>query len=209
MRGIILIAGMPRSGSTWQFNATRLLLEDAGARHWAGWVDDFPEARSPLKLVKAHNPKDFDRGARVVLTTWRPFADCLGSLVRMGWLEPNEERIRRAYHRQREVYHHWAARSDLETQFDLLRSEPAAAITDIQDLLVESIGYPHDTDRPARIATLLDQIESPSEPIADDGTRETRVRSHDVTTLMHPGHVSSAPENSTNPDIERWIEDLI
>ena len=38
----ILVAGVPRSGSTWAFNAARLLLRDAGVTLHAAWVADRP-----------------------------------------------------------------------------------------------------------------------------------------------------------------------
>lgn len=52
----IAVAGIPRSGSTWQFNAARLLIEDAGIDHWSGWIEDFGDTRAPVKLVLIPEP---------------------------------------------------------------------------------------------------------------------------------------------------------
>ena len=47
----ILVAGVPRSGSTWAFNAARLLLRDAGVTLHAAWVA-LEELGDSLRKVK-------------------------------------------------------------------------------------------------------------------------------------------------------------
>ena len=208
--GTVLSAGMPRSGSTWQYNATRLLLEDMKVRHWAGWVADYDDSKAPIRLLKVHNPKDFSRSARVVLTTWRPFVECLGSLIRMGWLKPERRAVTKAYHVQRALYHHWAALSHHESQQDQIHNDPEAAIAAIETVLQDRLLIATQVGRPARVAAQLEALRPPKDPgIPDDGTVETRAKRHDARTLLHLGHMASGQD--TQPDLDeiaRWIADL-
>lgn len=206
--GVIAVAGMPRSGSTWQFNATRLLLEDAKVQHWSGWVKEFDAARAPVRLVKVHNPADFQRKARLTLTTWRPFSECLQSLIRMEWLEPEKHAVQKAYHRQRALYHHWAYLSGHETdQWDLVE-DPEKAIAAIQTVLEDVFGIPARPRRPFRVAEKLAGLRAPEKPdVEENGTILNREKRHDPETLLHPDHIGSG--NSIELDqIEEWIEGL-
>lgn len=210
-RQIILAAGMSRSGSTWQFNATRLLLEEAQVPHWAGWIDDLAQAQSPLCLVKVHSPAHFQGRARVVLTTWRPFEDCLRSLIRMGWLAPEKAPVQRSYHQQRACYHHWAARSHLQTCYAQLRDDPQAAVGRIQKVLSGRLGIAADPGAPARVVAALEALRPPPEPqLADDGTTATRAKRHDPRTLLHPGHIAALQGGYGDrvPDIAQWLAEL-
>jgi len=55
----VLCAGIPRSGSTWLYNAARLLLAHAAgpARVYGAWVEQYdPSHPEPWHVVKAHEP---------------------------------------------------------------------------------------------------------------------------------------------------------
>ena len=55
MRKLILIAGMKRSGSTWMYNAVRLMLKDAGKDVYGCWIDDYDESNTAeFHVVKTH-----------------------------------------------------------------------------------------------------------------------------------------------------------
>lgn len=56
---VVLIAGMPRSGSTWAFNAARLILNIQYKKVHAVWCDDFIDTdQSEAQLIKIHNPSE-------------------------------------------------------------------------------------------------------------------------------------------------------
>ena len=78
---IILSAGMPRSGSTWLFNAARLLLR-ANGEPSSGWIGDWSSLpRKPVLLLKVSEPvaggpplvwypicQQFDANAQLILS---------------------------------------------------------------------------------------------------------------------------------------------
>jgi hypothetical protein len=82
---IYLCAGMPRSGSTWLFNAVRLLLKYAGAPDLAGgYVGQSEELLTHrTALIKLH-PFHPELAARadVILTTHRDLRDVSASMQR-------------------------------------------------------------------------------------------------------------------------------
>ena len=85
---VILIAGMPRSGSTWQFNAARLILNRKHPAIFSGWCADYdPATKEPVHLVKVHTPEQVRFDYSLVLTTKRDLLECIGSSKRMGWLK--------------------------------------------------------------------------------------------------------------------------
>jgi hypothetical protein len=82
---IYVCAGMPRSGSTWLFNAVRLLLKNAGAPDLAGgYVGQSEELLTHrTAIIKLHpfNPELAAR-ADVILTTHRDLRDVSASMQR-------------------------------------------------------------------------------------------------------------------------------
>lgn len=184
-RRVIVVAGMPRSGSTWLFNAARLLLEASGEDIHAAWVGDRDaDHPAPVHLIKAHAPREVTFPADLVLTTHRPFVDCLASLIRMGWLEAEPEAIRKRHAVQKATYDYWAARSALELPYDQITGAPATAIA----RLAGAMGL---EANPARDRALAEALAALSAP---DGT------GYDPHTLLHPGH-RAAEAAQTNQHI--------
>lgn len=92
----ILVAGMPRSGSTWLYNAARLVLSRRGEVYGC-WVDDYrPDHAAACHLIKLHS---FDPGlagdAGAVLTSRRHLCGIARSLIRMGWARGEDHLIAR------------------------------------------------------------------------------------------------------------------
>lgn len=93
---IILAAGMNRSGSTWVYNAARLLLKskhgvDEGLA--CGWIHDFKEIpRTGWMLVKLH---EYDVTmialSELVIYSYRDVRDVLASAQRMWGTVPSLE----------------------------------------------------------------------------------------------------------------------
>jgi len=170
---IVLIAGVPRSGSTWLFNASRLLLRQAGISLQAVWVEEYDPAHpAPVHLVKAHRPSEVSFAPDLVLTTRRPTEACLASLIRMGWLANTPDAIRAAHKDHKALYAHWQARSDLETPYDTIVRHPVDALSSLADTLELTLS----TDELQQIATALAQMRAPERG------------SYDRETLLHPNH---------------------
>lgn len=181
----VLVAGMPRSGSTWVFNAARLLLATNGRPVHAAWVADRdPEDPAPVHLVKVHTPDKAGFPYDLVLTTRRPMDECLASLIRMGWLKPDAEAIRAKLRIQTSLYDYWAARSTLETVYDEILRHPVSAVARI----AEALGLAPDEARDARLAADLAAMRAPEGGL------------YDPKTLLHPHHRGSdngAAEDAT------------
>jgi hypothetical protein len=166
---------VPRSGSTWAFNAARLLLRDAGVTLHAAWIADrVPDDPAPVHLIKAHQPAEVDFTPDLVLTTRRAPEACLASLIRMGWLAPEADAIRRAWAHHRALQAHWNAQSACEIGYDQIIGDPAPALA----RLARVLGLAPDATRPARVAAALASLQAP----------RPETQGYDPETLLHPGH---------------------
>ncbi len=90
---LILSAGISRSGSTWLYNAARLLLSHDGAAKVAGaWIEDYDaDDPAPVHLVKLHDPDAMlAEKADLVLTGRRDLRDIAASIQRMKWVDSEE-----------------------------------------------------------------------------------------------------------------------
>lgn len=99
MKGLVLSAGMPRSGSTWLYNVLRLLLQRhlaTGQAFSSGWfADQKPIEADGLQLLKLHRYDDtLARTAGFITYSYRDPRDALASSRRkfgtpftMTWLD--------------------------------------------------------------------------------------------------------------------------
>ena len=84
---LILSAGMPRSGSTWLYNAVRLLIENSlGSKNnfSCGWIGDWEDIpKKDVMLIKIH---DFDQkiaaDASTIVYSFRDIRDAMASSSR-------------------------------------------------------------------------------------------------------------------------------
>jgi hypothetical protein len=195
---------MYRSGSTWQFNVARLILEDSGVDYWAGWIGDLdPAETGRIRLIKVHSPQQAPQTADLVLTTWRPLADCLGSRVRMGWLASTREAVREAFRDQQLIYNTWHSRSDLETDYYDITHNPLMEISRIDACLTAVLTLPNDASRPHRIYAHLNAL---VDPIRAQSNADVSYDRYDRTTLLHPGHRSLTGAYTLN--LVEWLEGL-
>ena len=200
----VLAAGMYRSGSTWQFNVARLILEDSGVDYWAGWIGDLdPAEPARIRLIKVHSPQQAPPTADLVLTTWRPLADCLRSRVRMGWLASTREAVREAFRDQQSIYNIWHSRSDLETDYYDITHNPLVEISRIDARLTAVLNLPNDASRAHRIYARLNEL---VDPILAQSNADATSDRYDRTTLLHPGHRS--PTGAYTSDFVEWLEGL-
>lgn len=185
---LILCAGMPRSGSTWLYNALRSLLSLGRRKFYACWIEDFVPANvgdADTVLLKVHHPDPpLALRADSVFSSHRDVRDVAASGVSMGWASDVGSIVQFA--RTAVACHSfWAERAELDVSYEDIVNEPGKTIHGIASRLNIEI----DDER-------LDQIVS--ELSAAEGPREG---SYDPVTLMHPNH-----RNDGRP--QRWRNTL-
>jgi hypothetical protein len=180
---VIAIAGVPRSGSTWLFNAVRHLCEAAGETCYAAWVDDYAPADAPpraIDIVKLHNPDTLTMPVNRILTTRRDLIERLASILRMGWISPEPDALRNAALGQARMAEYWAAQTDCEITYQDIETNPAEAVARV----ARATDLPCDPSTAVEIADALREM-------SEQETVVTNHRNHDPETLMHPGHRAS------------------
>jgi hypothetical protein len=198
---VYLIAGMNRSGSTWLFNAVRLLLARAGAPDLAaGWVDDRAELlrhRTPVLKVHAFDP---DLMARrwpcAVLVSHRDPRDVVASMARKFGCEPTADLAR---HIMGE-YWRWARHALYDMRYETMMADGPGEVARV----ARALGL-RDVDCAAVLADInalgSDAATQPPTTAADG---------FDRTSLLHPGHVTDGRHGSWRdqlpPDVAEQIE---
>lgn len=175
---LILAAGMPRSASTWLYNAARLLLcsSPETARNFScGWVGDLrtiPKKRS--MLIKLH---EFDSGlvtqSTKILYSSRDIQKALASSQRKFGNAPTQERAN-YFARQEEQ---WTEVADFVMRYETMLSNK----TDVIERLAQTLSV-QDYDSKA-ITRELEQLDYTSE-----GPKN---RTYHKVNLFHRGHRTS------------------
>lgn len=190
----VVIAGVPRSGSTWLYNATRLLLEENGHTVYARWKAEYdPNTQdgSDFHVVKVHAPEDLSFPYDHILTTNREIIDRLASLIRMNWLKQDAQAVHAAMERNAKLYDFWNKRTDHETDFDMICKSPEKAIFRI----ASSLKVPCNARVAATVHEKLENLDIP-----EDG------ESPDLVTQLHPGHRSDGKKTK---EIADWIRSIL
>lgn len=169
---------MPRSGSTWLYNAVRLLSEAAGGTVAAAWVEDLgPQGAGGCDdlVVKIHNadPKLAAR-ANFIFSSRRDLRDVGASIRDMGWAK-SDRGVLRQVAKARRAHAFWAARADLDVDYRDILKTPRALIQRIAAIL-----------RIAADEAALARIEAALAGLSADPSRMTS--QHDALTLMHATH---------------------
>lgn len=178
---VVVVAGVPRSGSTWLYNAARLICEASELDLLACWVADYDKSAkqdADVHLIKLHNEDQLSFPYHRLLTTRRDLDERLASLLRIGWIESTPEAILNAAKGHASLHAYWAERSDLEISYDEIEHAPIAALEKICDVLDMPLSH---SDK-ACISASLAALKAPE---AASGPH-----AHDATTLLHPDHRS-------------------
>ena len=95
----IIISGLPRSGSTWQYNIVRIALIHAGYSVYGSWVGDYDFLnKSEYHIIKTHSLNKNIQEAWKIFTSVREFKGVKESLQRIGWYE-SDKKIISSYHK--------------------------------------------------------------------------------------------------------------
>lgn len=202
MPSLILSAGMPRSGSTWLYNALRLLLLERhpGPGQLAcGWVGDLARLPpAPCRLVKLHE-YDATLAAQAGFVVWsyRDLRDAMASQFRKFGTPPTLGLADYLIAQDAR----WTARANHVMRYEDMLSDPAVEVQRLAQALVRHLGAtPGDAVDPAGGPRGLDATRA--QALADalarlsydsDGPRND---AYNELTLLHRGHVTDGRAGS-------------
>ena len=192
---LILAAGMPRSASTWLFNAARILLSDAiGEEFSCGWIGDLN--RIPQKncmLIKLH---EYDhllvQQSRYIMYSFRDIRDAIASNYRkFGEIPCMEEADYLIYQ-----YEKWASVADFIMRYESMITDKISIIKKLgEDLEIYQFS-------PEEIIQRIKELSYENEG-------EKNIKYHRVN-LYHPGHITDGRYGSWNgfidPELIKKIE---
>jgi len=132
---VIVIGGIKRSGSTWQYNLVRLILEatgrsvglNRGIRYLGKYEGDYDDL-----IVKTHFHSDrAEAAADVVFTSYRPLDQVRASLERFGRKPPSSEEIEKLVHH----FRLWDRIADYRMEYADLLSDPLKVTMETMEVL--------------------------------------------------------------------------
>lgn len=175
---LYLCAGTPRSGSTWLYNAMRLLLlrKFPGQLYacWIGELDRTRAAKAEAILIKLHeSDDDLAQRADAILTCHRDLRDLAASISSMGWA--SDERHLLDHIRSFRQYHeYWSARADIDLSYADIKDHPERAVRAVAAALHADTG----NEDIREIAKTLDATPNNRDPLSI----------HDSEYLTHKNH---------------------
>ncbi|HMB75662.1 MAG TPA: hypothetical protein VKN76_04645 [Kiloniellaceae bacterium] len=172
---LILSAGISRSGSTWLYNAARLLLESGGSTVAGAWIEDHNDADpADTHLVKLHDPNAaLAEKADLVLTSRRDLRDIAASIRRMKWAESEAELL--AFLDAVVAQHaFWSPRAGHEMVYEAMIADGDAALAKIARVL----GLATTAAERGAILAEIDSLRHDPQAAA----------AYDKVSLLHHGH---------------------
>jgi len=161
---VLLSAGMPRSGSTWMFNALRLLLKGCPGvftQVGSGWFQDLARLRdNPFILLKLHfHMSPLADCARAIFYSYRDIRDAMASQQRrfggpaeMAWADE--------YVRSHEM---WMRCADYTMKYEHMLCDKDAIIADLTEAIRTKFStYPQAGTPALSAAEIIDEIEGMS-----------------------------------------------
>lgn len=141
---LFLSAGIPRSGSTWLFNALRLLLKQRYSRVYSCWIDEFDTntaQKADVALVKIHeaNPELAAR-AEKIFTSHRDLRDIAISMKDVGVITSDEQWITWV-DGARTQHEYWAQRACADLSYDDIVERPQDCIYRLSKLLFPNVYF--------------------------------------------------------------------
>ncbi|MBO9714783.1 sulfotransferase [Sphingomonas sp.] len=204
---VILCGGGSRSGSTWQYNAVRAILREAGTPAYGAWIEDYDPARpEPAHVVKLHR---YRLAARfpdaLAVGCYRDLRDVVRSLDRMGWLgNGRAATLRRLVDRMLPLNRYLTVRRFLDEYvrshadwtgraIHMMRYEDMVrSPVDEVHHLARAIGAAIDETQAQRIAAQLAALRPPEGGGADHETQ------------LHPGHLGTTADRG-DPRLRRFV----
>lgn len=179
---LIIQGGMYRSGTTYQFNVVRVIMEMIHGKEnvYSEWVDFYQPKGYSVEIVKTHKPKPkLLRNAKFVLSTNRTEEGIKGSMNRRKEFSQKNPDIRFSneanvdrYDEFMEWAKYWMKNADYIQDFDMIKQDPQKLIQDYINLF----GY-QNLITAKQVKKRMDQIKPPKE-------------GYDPETLLHVGHIT-------------------
>jgi hypothetical protein len=179
---MIVVAGMPRSASTWLYNVARLSLAAEGdLAH--GWIEDAVPLRrhgQSTLLVKTHGFEGpLARSADVILYSFRDVRDVVASVDRVWGRPPTMAMVHNFLYDDRR----WRRRAHLNIRYeDMIRDQTGTAAR-----VMGRLGMPEGDA--ARIVERVGMLRPPDRAAIGSGR-------HSLETLLHPGHITDGRAES-------------
>lgn len=170
---VIVIGGIKRSGTTWQYNLVRLILVamersvgiHRGIRHLGQYEGDYDDL-----IMKTHFHSDRAQAAAdIVFTSYRPIEEVRASLERFGGQSPSSEEIDKLVHH----FRLWNQIADYRMDYSDLVTDPLKVTTEIMEVLDAT------SLDPAQVLTEVNSVKPPSG------------KHQDPLTLYFSNHVTS------------------
>jgi len=179
----IVAAGMPRSCSTWLFNAVRLILEKRHPSIWSGWHRTLYQAGdSTVRLIKIHDISHLPKSPSAIFYSWRDIRESIASCRRIGfdvgkdpasWMIANDRAFK--------------ARADCVFRYDDLVNSQVECVR----IILKTLGEPE--EKSEQIVAAVNAIQMPKHHC-------------DLVTGYHPGHISDGNYPPLNTEELRTIE---
>jgi hypothetical protein len=182
----ILSAGMQRSGSTWLYNATRLLLIHSpltGDKTGYGWIGDLstlPQKRIMLMKIHWFSQKILDLDLpKIILYSYRDLRDALASIKRIWNHEPSMELAERLIQNDRQ----WRSHADFIMRYESMMTDQQSTLQELSNVLKIN------TD--VNIQKIIAQIDTLK--YEDPGNKKPL---YHMENLLHKGHFTSGRHGS-------------
>ena len=183
---IYVCAGMPRSGSTWLFNAVRLLLKHAGVPDLAGgYVGQMEERLTHRNAIIKLHPFDAEIAAKadVILTSHRDLRDVAASSYR----RTRDEFTTALMSRRVKNHIRWAQCADYDLHYEQLLIDKLAEVKKIAAVLK----LPEETVDQLPYEAILREIEGEKFSEAVSETSQ-----YDNVNLLFKGHITDGRHGS-------------
>lgn len=182
----ILSAGMNRSGSTWLYNALRLMVERDYVRGFVSGNDTPLNVKNALIKIHGIN-EDYIKWADYIFYTYRDIRDVVASLVRRTGEIPPESKI----NNNMMAWNRYVVEADLVIEYNRIINEPEKVISDIGKI----IGIKPD------IEMILKELNE---------MKNKKLKNTDPVTLMRINHVTDGRSGIYKKDLDSdfidWIE---
>lgn len=125
----ITVAGIKRSGSTWQANLIRIICEECGLSTWMGEhysLDEMPHVDVTINKIHPFKEQIAVR-SDYVFTSWRPLRE-----IRSSWQRFSGEQLSLPLQEQWLAWSHlWTFYSDYLMPFRVIEEDPRSAVEDV------------------------------------------------------------------------------
>jgi hypothetical protein len=176
---VIVAAGMPRSGSTWQFNALRLLLESSGQGVYSFWIEDLDREKARharTLLVKIHEISYVLANASWrCFTCHRDLRDVAVSAADLARADGYEVDLLPMMQANRKAHEFWSRQSVLDTPYEQMVFDPEGILKKLAaciDIPIAEVG----------VQRLCQSLASLSDGDVPSGYP------HNPVTLLHQQH---------------------